>query len=1159
MRDTRSTAHDASQSSRPLEQAVGKQRSVNCEDQQGISMKRSIVVGHAFSFLALGISSTGSPANLTQAQLEQLAQSAKTNVIVIMRDQLPAMPPSRGVHSARSAALSASHGAVVAELQRAGATKIREFSTINAIATTVSRPEIAMLAANPQVQAVIEDAAIHRNVSFRPLIGGAVGTSATSAENPLCNTLEPQALQLTNTAFLDSTTPQAQLVRDGNGELVTGKGVKVAVIFNDGLDPTIPAFTRPDGSSVFIDYQNFSEDPAGTPAYGTEAFLDAGSIAAQDNPNGKPLTFDISLYAGAGHPLPSPCNIQIRGMAPGASLIGVQLDTYLGDGTISDAVRGIEYAVAHDADVIDETFGYDPFPDNDVDPYSLANAAAVAAGVTVVYAAGDAGSASTIFGADPQIITVGATTSFRTYAQFNYGAFPLSSGGYLNDNISSLSSGGFTQTGPRTVDVVAPGDSGWALCDANETLFVGCAGTPIDVVSGTSESAPLTAGAAALVIQAYRSTHRGTSPSPAMVKQIIMSSATDLGAPAYEQGAGLINSLAAVNAALSIQESGARVIGHGQGLLYSPTSAQFTDMPGANETRSFVITNTGSSRQHVVPELQTLGAPVAGAKLTLQLDPASDPTFVSEAGNNHPYIEQKFYVPAGAQHLDAAIAWRTPIGGTPIAEFELLDPSGRLAADSEPQGSGSGYGHVDVVQPTVGYWTAVIWTTQAQSPDSYTGPVQFTWNAERFASLGSVSPASFDLAPGSSQNVTVRFRLPLQPGDSAVAIRFGQSGNSNGITYSEIPLTMRTLIPIGSAGGAFTGTLTGGNGRTDGFPTQTFAFDVPAGVRDMTLALELSDNGYLLQGLLVDPQGMQLSVQANIDALGNPQAALQLSRFNPQPGRWRFILVQDLTSSGNQTSEPYTARIGFNVAKVTASRMPNDPNIRLSASAKPVTIPITVTNNGPVTQAYFADARLNAQVATTLIANGSCTSTSTVPGACLQFVVPTQVIDVQFFAQSSAPIDMSAYNYAGYAPAGTISPDIVAKKMSADAVVATLKVPEVPYGYWIEFPSNIGPYGTAGAPTETVNMGAIAVMQPFDPSVSADSGDAWTDLTLGTNTYNPLTLAPGQSGIINVTFTPDPSQTGKSISGFVYIDTYNEAVFAGDEVVRIPYRYTISR
>ena len=110
---------------------------------------------------------------------------------------------------------------------------------------------------------------------------------------------------------------------------MTGKGVKVAFLA-DGLDPNLAGFIRPDGSTVFIDYQDFSGDPAGTPTGGGEAFGDASSIAAQDMPNGKPMFFDISQFVNAAHPLPSPCNIRIRGMAPDASLVGLKVFSNLG-------------------------------------------------------------------------------------------------------------------------------------------------------------------------------------------------------------------------------------------------------------------------------------------------------------------------------------------------------------------------------------------------------------------------------------------------------------------------------------------------------------------------------------------------------------------------------------------------------------------------------------------------------------------------------------------------------------------------------------------------------------------------------------------------------------------------------------------------------------
>ena len=134
---------------------------------------------------------------------------------------------------------------------------------------------------------------------------------------------------------------------------------------------------------------------------------------------------------------------------------------------------------------------------------------------------------------------------------------------------------------------------------------------PIQQFGGTSESSPLTAGAAALVIQAYRSTHHGASPSPALVKEILMSTATDLGAPPSEQGAGFINALAAVNAALGT--------GTGSGLLNNPSSATIDDLPGTPETVSVAITNTGAAGQRLEPTLEALGPAFARHDRTLTL------------------------------------------------------------------------------------------------------------------------------------------------------------------------------------------------------------------------------------------------------------------------------------------------------------------------------------------------------------------------------------------------------------------------------------------------------------------------------------------------------------------------------------------------------------
>ncbi len=1132
-------------------------------------MKRS-------TFLKLGISviaaaSGAAAAALTPDQIRQFSQNADRDVIVILRDQVPNLPAKRGVREARRAAVASAQAPIVSELRQVQAPKIRTFGLINAVAATISKPMADHLAAHPLVQAVVPDAVIRLPKRSTRSLDAESGGGGRGAGNPsaLCGTLEPEALQLLNVAFLDTSRPQAQQVLDGNGQPVTGKGVKVAWIA-DGLDPTIPGFVRPDGTSVFVDYQNFSGDPAGTPTPGGEAFLDASSIAAQDMPNGQPLTFDISQFVSPVHPLPSPCNIRIRGVAPGVSLVGINVFSILGYTTNSNFVQAIEYLVFNDdVDVINESFGANNFPDNDNDVVSLADAAAIAAGVTVVASTGDSGSAGTIGSpaTHPAVIGVGATTDFRAYAQNTYAAAALTNGGYLSNNISSLSSGGFAQASPRTVDVVAPGDLSWALCTTDTANFLDCTSfigvpSPIQVSGGTSESSPLTAGVAALVIQAYRSTHGGANPSPAQVKQIIMSSATDLGAPSYEQGAGLVNALKAVYAALSVQDAHGSPAAQGNGVLSAPTSAGIVDNPNTLENQRFTITNTGAVTQHLSPRLQTLGARIAGASMTLQLNPATDPTFLNVTGAARAYIEQAFVVPEGAQHLDASIAYPNALtSGAFIVYLVLFDPDGRQAAYSLPQGAANGYGHVDIVHPAAGTWTAVIFTRHAGGAESYTGPVVFTWGAERFTDVGTVSPSSLDLAPGASQTITANFSMPAQPGDLGAAIRFQGSEDEDQHAQAEIPVTLRTLIPIGAAGGSFTGALTGGNGRPAAGPTQTFNFDVPHGVNNMSLALQLSDNNYLLQGQLIDPNGMELSTEPNIDANGNLTFGLQLARSNPQPGRWRFVLLEDYFSSGSQTSIPFSAQIGFGTAQVSAAGLPNSEGATLHAGV-PVTIPVVVTNNTAVAQFYFADARLKDHTTMALPPQASpLCSTTSLPGGCTQFLVPTQVSRIDFIAQSTVPIQMDAFPNLGLFLVGapfnaSQAPDIFAKAVAPDTVDASLKVPEVPFGPWEVAPSLIGPFSAAGAQPAPVTASALAMMAPFDSSVSASSGDMWADQVFGTSTFNPLLLAPGQSGTINVTITP-ASRAGTRVSGYLYIDTFNSNVATGDEVVRIPYRYKV--
>ena len=92
----------------------------------------------------------------------------------------------------------------------------------------------------------------------------------------------------------------------------------------------------------------------------------------------------------------------------------------------------------------------------------------------------------------------------------------------------------------------------------------------------------------------------------------------------------------------------------------------------------------------------------------------------------------------------------------------------------------------------------------------------------------------------------------------------------------------------------------------------------------------------------------------------------------------------------------------------------------------------------------------------------------------------------------------------------------------------------------------------------TVNLAAVANTNPFDSAVSSSTGDAW-DASVNPNafaTYSPLTLDPGQSGTITLTFTPNAAK-GTVVHGFIGVDTFNLFSASGGELINIPYSYKV--
>ena len=289
------------------------------------------------------------------------------------------------------------------------------------------------------------------------------GAQQVCPSDPTKPLLEPEALSIIHAASSDPAVPSAQ-------QLATGAGVKVAFVA-DGVDVNNPEFIRPDGSHVIVDYRDFSGDGLDAPTIGEEGFGDASSIAAQGR-----KVYDLSTYVNTAHPLPVGCTITVRGVAPGASLVAMKVFP-LGDrAPTSTILQGLDWAVAVDhVDVLNESFGSDELPSTTQDLIRQFDDAATAAGVTVVVSSGDAGPTNTIGSPadDPNVISAGATTQLQGNAQVALGGSQFATGGWLDNNIAWFSSAGFTQAGGK-VDLVAPGDEGWAACTPDLDLYYAC-------------------------------------------------------------------------------------------------------------------------------------------------------------------------------------------------------------------------------------------------------------------------------------------------------------------------------------------------------------------------------------------------------------------------------------------------------------------------------------------------------------------------------------------------------------------------------------------------------------------------------------------------------------------------------------------------------------
>jgi hypothetical protein len=1070
-------------------------------------------------------------APLTSSQAAALAVNVTSRVIVVLKDQVPEYSSSAASVHARSQVEAGYQEPILRDLHLTKAEDVHRYTLINALSATVSPGEEARLSADPEVAEVVPDQLIRLSPSLDPT--SATGSRTGAGRTPIAGVcpapgaaplLEPQALQAISAASAD---PTAQTARSLG---IDGSGVKVAFIA-DGLDIDNADFVRANGQHVFVDYKDFSGEGTAVPTGGDEAFLDASSIGAQGRE-----VYNISNFSAL--PLNRPCDIRIEGVAPGASLVGLDVFGAEDAGFGSSILQAIDYAVAVDhVNVLNESFGGNLYPDDtaNLDLIKAANDAAVAAGTTVTASTGDAGITNTIAtpASDPKVISTGASTTYQWPAQVGYGGFQFPGiTGYVNNNISALSSSGFNRNG-STLSLVAPGELNWAVCSTDVAEYSEChdlAGdpSPVEESGGTSEAAPLTAGAAALVIEAYGRTHHGARPSPALVKEILTSTADNIQAPADEQGSGLLDTYRAVLAAESYQ---VRAPAHTPATLLEATS-QFNAVAaaGTKETFTEALTNVGATAEKVHLSSRQLNSYTRTKTTTVTLSDQTSPHSVDYQGIVDNYEVVHFKVAAGVARLNGSIAFKGASSDlTARVRMSLVDPDGRLSDYSVPQGVGD-YGDAQVANPPAGLWTAYIWSRDSADGGT-TGPVVFGASTAVYEHFGSVTPSTLTIAPRSTAKVTLAVSASTTPGDADGALIV----NSPSQPSLAIPVTLRTLVPTGRT--TFPGVLTGGNGRASFVGvTDYYQVNVPAGKPALNVSVKLANNkNNQTYAWLVDPHGQAQAFQSNgivtQDNSGNLTyknvLGTNLHVIDPAAGRWTLIISFSPTVSGTALDEPFTVSMNEAAAAVTATGLPHGATLSLD---HPAVIQVRVTNTGTSPEAYFIDGRIRTEVHYNLPSITS--SGASVPLSVNEnvpiYLVPsaTTALVAKATTSGSDPIQFDLRALSG-------DPDVSSGQ--GRTVTRQLMGRPVTAGAWVIAPDVVGPFGPAPSATEAVNTTLTATTQAFDPAVATYSGDLWRVALGGPFDVSPIVVAPGQSADIPVIIAPTATKKA-TISGILYLD-----------------------
>jgi serine protease AprX len=399
------------------------------------------------------------------------------------------------VHRA-SEAVSATHGQVTRVLQ-----------IVDGVAATIPRTALGALASTPGVHEVLPDYKLHVQ-SVEPVRAGQASTDPRSVYGEEVEALRTRALGW------------------------SGQGVTVALLDTGISGPDLAARVKPvknDVTGVSSTCVDLSGEGTCRDTYGHGTFM-AGIIAGDGSSSGGKYT----------------------GIAPKANLVSIKVASADGSADVSTVLAGIQWAVSfkdrYGIKVLNLSLGTDSTQRWAVDPLNYAVERAWAAGIAVVVSASNRGPAPGTISKpadDPWVITVGAVDDRGTTS--------------VSDDVSPDFSGrGPTSEGLAKPDLAAPGANLVSLRSVGSSIdnqYPQRIAGAYHQGSGTSMSAAVVSGAAALVLSAHpgmtpnrlkysltSTTRRAAKTDPMAVGSGVVDAYNALNAPAGQANAGVARS-----------------------------------------------------------------------------------------------------------------------------------------------------------------------------------------------------------------------------------------------------------------------------------------------------------------------------------------------------------------------------------------------------------------------------------------------------------------------------------------------------------------------------------------------------------------------------------------------------------------------------------------